>query len=69
MSKRKMPDTGLDSKAYRKLYERLYYARVYRAKKIAMCQAWQAINPDKVKINADRHNARNKEIRRCSRLK
>lgn len=52
---RKMPNTNLDPVQYRRLYERLYYRRVYKAKKILQTRAWQIKNPEKVKVYKKTH--------------
>lgn len=51
---RKMPNTNLDPVEYRRLYERLYYRRVYRAKKLLQSKSWNAKNPEKVKLYSKR---------------
>jgi hypothetical protein len=52
---RKMPNTNLSPTEYRRLYERLYYRRVYRAKKILQSKAWNLKNPEKVKLYHKKH--------------
>lgn len=51
---RKMPNTNLSPLEYRRLHGRLYYRRVYRAKKLLQSKAWNLKNPEKVKLYSKR---------------